>query len=220
MARNPDRSTAETVRSFIEGRPVIREALSLGIVNYSALTRFILDETDLTSEEAVLVACRRYTPGPLPESHERPVRKALEASSLEIRTRVGTMSLEPSWHLVERLAQAMAGLRGDAERVHLLHGWEAITVVADERLLEELTRSVGKEHIFATQTGLAEVNVRAADPLSGVPGFIASLTGALAARGIRLVDAATCRRDHIFVIEEEDLTEAIDAIETLLNGND
>ena len=55
-------SVAQAVRTYIDARPVVRDALALGIVNLSALTRRIRDETGLGSEEAVLVACRRYTP--------------------------------------------------------------------------------------------------------------------------------------------------------------
>lgn len=210
-------STAQTVRDYIERHPVVRDAMAMGIVNYSALTRQIVEETGLDREDAVLVACRRYRPGLLRDSHEQTLLAALQTSSLEVRTRVGSLSFEPSWKLLERMAKAMTGLRGEAERVHLLHGWEAITVVADERLLEDLERSVGSVKPIDRQLGLAELNMRAADPLSGVPGFIASLSNALAARGIRVVDAATCRRDHVFLIEEDDLPEAIDAVNALLH---
>ena len=57
-------SVAQAVRTYIDARPVVRDALAMGIVNLSALTRRIRDETGLGSEEAVLVACRRYKPAP------------------------------------------------------------------------------------------------------------------------------------------------------------
>src|SRR5437773_1519400 len=76
----PTVSVAQSVRSFIDARPVVRDALGMGIVNLSALTRQIREETGLGSEEAVLVACRRYHPRHATPDYQAAIRKVLDKS--------------------------------------------------------------------------------------------------------------------------------------------
>jgi len=204
-------SVADQVREYIDARPLVREALSLGIVNLSALARRIETETGLDRTEAIMTACRRYGHDPLATGQDRAVRHALRESRLEIRSNVGLLTYLGSWTLLERLAKSMAALRGQGERVHIFHGWEDVTVVADERLLDDLRPTLGREEPLERRSGLVELNLRSHD--AGVPGFLAATTGALAARGINLIDAASCRQDHIFLIEEDDLPQAIAALD-------
>src|SRR5688572_5339011 len=88
-------SVAQAVRTYIDARPVVRDALAMGIVNLSALTRRIRDETGLGTEEAVLVACRRYTPKHATADYQAGIRKVLDKSKLEVRTRNSTLTLHP-----------------------------------------------------------------------------------------------------------------------------
>ncbi|HEX2065666.1 MAG TPA: hypothetical protein VHI93_02535, partial [Candidatus Thermoplasmatota archaeon] len=103
----PARSVAQSVRAYIDARPVVRDALALGIVNLSALTRRIREETGLGSEEAVLVACRRYRPQ-APPDYQAAIRRVLDKSKLEVRTRVATLTAHPNWKTFARLEKALA----------------------------------------------------------------------------------------------------------------
>ena len=53
-------STAALTRAYIETHPSVRDALRMGIVNYSALSRLIVEATDISSEEAIIAALRRH----------------------------------------------------------------------------------------------------------------------------------------------------------------
>ncbi|MFO1533684.1 MAG: hypothetical protein ABR562_08355, partial [Thermoplasmatota archaeon] len=135
-------SIAQSVRGYIDARPVVRDALGMGIVNLSALTRVIRDETGLGSEEAVLVACRRYHPKNTGPNYQAGIRRVLDKSKLEVRTRVAVLTAHSSWKLFGRLEKALGAVAGRSHPVHVLHGSESITIITDETILAEVEEAL------------------------------------------------------------------------------
>ncbi len=203
-------SVAQQVRDYIEQRPVVREALRQGIVNYSALARQIMDELGIDKEDAVLAACRRHWPAE--DGSEDAIHAALVDARLELRTGMGMLSYEPSWQLLETITKRMKAIVSEEERIHILHGWEALTIVAAESVLDDMATALGRTEPLDRRSGLAEINVKTEGPMVDVPGLIAHVATALAARDVAVVDATTCRSDHIFLIRESDVPAAVDAV--------
>lgn len=208
---------AQTVREYIAARPAIHEALALGVVNHSALARRIMEKEGLDRHDAVLKALTRLQDDLTEHPRDsEAIRDALASSRLEVRTRVAMLTCEPSWQVLEALTKRAQVVAEHDDRIHILHGWDALTAVADEAVLDDLYAAIPKEHVAEHRKGLAELNIRTADPLDHVPGFIAFTAGALFERGINVVDATTCRRDHIFLVAQEDLMAALAAIEACM----
>lgn len=218
---NTDRapvSVAQAVRTYIDARPVVRDALTLGIVNLSALTRRIRDETGLGSEEAVLVACRRYTPRHAQADYQAGIRKVLDKSKLEVRTRVATLALQPSSKTFLRLEKAMNALQGRSHPIHILHGSESITIITDESLLAEMKETLGTDDLIKESKGLVELNIRSPDSIEDVPGVLAFLASTMAGRGINFLEVVSCYKDNIFIIEEDDLFQAFQVLNGLIRA--
>jgi len=209
---------AQAVRTYIDARPVVRDALAMGIVNLSALTRRIRDETGLGSEEAVLVACRRYTPKTAQADYQAGIRKVLDKSKLEVRTRVATLALHPSPKTFLRLEKAMNALQGRSHPIHILHGSESITIITDESLLAEMKETLGTDDLIKESKGLVELNIRSPDSIEDVPGVLAFLASTMAARGINFLEVVSCYKDNIFIIEEADLFQAFQVLNGLIRA--
>jgi hypothetical protein len=207
---------AQSVRTYIDARPVVRDALAMGIVNLSALTRRIQDETGLGSEEAVLVACRRYTPRHAQPDYQAGIRKVLDKSKLEVRTRIATLTLHPSWKTSSRLEKAMGQLQGRSHPIHVLHGSESITIITDESLIAEMKETLGTDDLIKQTKGLVELNIRSPDSIEDVPGVLAFLASTMAGRGINFVEVVSCYKDNIFIIEEADLFQAFQVLNGLI----
>ncbi|MEA3204077.1 MAG: hypothetical protein QOI63_1757 [Thermoplasmata archaeon] len=215
--RRPEapKSVAQSVRAYIDARPVVRDALSLGIVNLSALTRRIQDETGLGSEEAVLVACRRYKPQAAGPDYQAAIRRVLDKSKLEVRTKVATLTAHPNWKTFARLEKALAAVQGRSHPIHVLHGSESITIITDEALLAEMEDIMGDE-AFKSRKGLVELNIRSPDSIEDVPGILAFLASSLAAKGINFNEVVSCYKDNIFLIDEADLFPAFEVLNGLI----
>ncbi len=214
----PKPSVAGTVRAYIDRRPVVRDALGMGIVNLSALSRRIQRETGLNQEEAILVACRRYTTKPDRAGYQEAIRRVLDASKLEVRTRVAVWTLRPSWKMFSKLEKALPKLQGQNNQVHLLHGSEAVTVIADEALGRQLEAVLEPEDVLKQQTGLVEVNLRTPETVEEVPGILAFLASSLAAQGINFVEVVSCHKDNMFVLDEDDLFSAFEVLNHLIRS--
>lgn len=208
-------SVAQSVRAYIDARPIVRDALALGIVNLSALTRQIRDETGLGSEEAVLVACRRYQPPTTGKAAQVAIRKVLDKSKLEVRTRVATLTAHPNWKSFARLEKALAAVQGRNHPIHVLHGSESITIITDETMMPEVEGLMGDETI-KVRRNLVELNIRSPDSIEDVPGILAFLASSLAAKGINFNEVVSCYKDNIFLIDEEDLFEAFNVLNGLI----
>lgn len=212
LGRPPQTSVAHSVRAYIDARPVVRDALAMGIVNLSALTRAIREETGLGTEEAVLVACRRYAPKHAQADYQAGIRRILDKSKLEVRTRVATLTLRPSWKLFARLEKVMASLQGRNTPIHVLHGSESITIITDEALMAEMKETLGSDDLVKESKGLVELNIRSPDSIEDVPGVLAFLASTMAAKGINFVEVVSCYKDNIFIIEEDDLFRAFETL--------
>lgn len=210
-------SVARTVRTYIDKRPVVRDALRMGIVNLSALTRRIQADTGIDQEEAVLVACRRYTPDPASRGYEEGIRRVLEGSKLEVRTRVAVWTLRRSWRLTAQLEKALPRA-GQGAPIHLLHGSEAVTLIADEAQDRLIRESLDAEDVIKHRTGLVEINLRTPDRIEEVPGILAFLTSSLAARDINFLEVVSCHKDNMFVIAEDDLFGAFEVLNELIRA--
>jgi hypothetical protein len=207
---------AQVVREYISARPAIHDALTLGIVNQSALARRIMEAEGLDRHDAVLKALTRLQTDLKPPKSSGNIHQALAESRLEVRTRVAMLTCNSSWQVLEAVIRRAQAVTEDDERIHILHGWDALTVVADESILDDLQAVFPKDQIIEYRKGLAELNIRTSNALDHVPGFIAFTAGALSERGINVIDATTCRRDHIFLVDQSDLTDAVTAIEACL----
>lgn len=218
MAQKPAKgSVAQTVRTYIERRPVVRDAMDMGIVNLSALTRQIMQDTGLGQEEAVLVACRRYTPRQTLGLQDG-IRRLLRESKLEVRSRVAVLTLRAGWRVVGRLEGILKAAQGRGEPVHVLHGSESVTVILDETMLDEAQEAVGPDEVLKQRRGLVELNLRTPAVVADTPGLLAFLASSLATHGINFVEVISCHKDNMFVIEEADMFAAFEVLNGLIRG--
>ncbi len=209
-------SVATTVRNYIDRRPVVRDALGMGIVNLSALSRQIMHATGIDKEEAVLVACRRYE---APETdYQGAIRRLLDQSRLEVRTRICVWTLRPSWRLLGRLERALPRMQDSNSPVHVLHGSEAIVIIADQQMAETLESTLEKDDILQKREGLVEINLRTPSKVEDVPGMLAFLSSSLSSRGVNFVEVISCHKDNMFVIDEADLFAAFEVLNALVQG--
>ena len=98
----PDkRSIAEIVREYIGAHPSIMDCLRYGVINYSALSRMIMDEYKIDNMVAVLIASRRYAEELQKEKNylEKRIKEILKRSRINIKTKVATVTLKLEWHV-------------------------------------------------------------------------------------------------------------------------
>jgi aspartokinase len=205
-------STAQVVRDYIDSHPSIKDCLRMEIINLSALARRIMDEEGVQSEEAALIACRRYEQDPKEKTNEAEILRVLQRSKIEIRTKVAILTARPSWNIYAKLERAMSALRGRNHPLHVIQGTASVTIITDESVAKELEDIIGKEDILKRQEDLVELVVTSPDVIEEVPGIMAFLSTSLASRGINFVEVISCYKDTMFVIDEKDMVKAFETL--------
>lgn len=211
-------STAQVVREYIDMHPSIKDALRMGIVNLSALARRIMDERGVKSEEAALIACRRYELDPKEKINEEAILKVLRRSKLEIRTKVVIITARPSWHIFARLEKAMNAMRGRNHPLHVIQGTGSVTIITDGAVEQEITEILGDEELIKQQKNLVELVVTSPDVIEDVPGILAFLSTSLSSRGINFLEVISCYKDTMFVIEEKDMVAAFETLNKIISA--
>src|ERR1051326_7635011 len=220
MARRkpPAVSTAQAVRKYIDTHPSIKDCMRMGIINLSALARKIMDEKGIKSEEAALIACRRYELDPQSEINEEAILRVLRRSKMEIRTKVSIVTVRPSWHIYGKLEKAMSTMRGRNHPLHVIQGTGSVTLITDGSVHKEIVDIVGEDEILKQDKNLVELIVTSPDVIEDVPGILAYLSTSLSSKGINMIEVMSCYKDTMFVIEEKDMMEAFDTLNRTINA--
>lgn len=210
-------STAQRVRDYIDLHPSIKDGLRMGIVNLSALARRIMAEEGLESEDAVLIACRRYEVDPRGKLNEEAVRRILGRSKLDIRTKAAVLTVRPSWGVFEAVEEAGKALRGTNPPLHLVRGSEGLTLITDDVVADDVLERLDGRDVLKVQRGLVEVSVTSPEVVEEVPGIMAYLTTSLSSKGINFVEVLSCYKDTIFVVDKDDMMQTVDILNRVVS---
>ena len=218
MARKkPTVSTAAVVREYIDTHPSIKDGMRMGIINLSALARKIMEEKGIRSEEAALMACRRYELDPKSRINEEAILKVLRRSKLEIRTKVVTMTVRPSWHMYGKLEKMMSAMRGREGAMHVIQGTAGVTLIMDGAVAREVREILGEDEILKEGKDLVELIVNSPDVIEDVPGILSFLASSLSSKGINFLEVISCYKDTMFVIEQKDMMAAFDTLNQIIS---
>jgi hypothetical protein len=215
--KKPTISTASVVREYIDTHPSIKDGMQMGIINLSALARKIMDEKGIRSEEAALMACRRYELDPKSRINEEAILKVLRRSKLEIRTKVVTMTARPSWHMYGKLEKVMSAMRGREGNVHIIQGTAGVTIIMDGAVAKEVRDIVGEDEVLKEEKDLVELIVNSPEVVEDVQGVVAFLSSSLSSKGINFVELISCYKDTMFVIEQKDMMAAFDTLNQIIS---
>ena len=205
-------NVARQVREYIAGHPSISDALKMDIVNYSALARRICKELGIRKEEAVLAACRRYPIEKVRGYSEDAIRRMLEKSRVETRTKVATITLTQGVDVLQRLGDVVEELLDENKVCRLLQVSQGTVIIVDDGSVSRVTKKLRPEHIISVARGLVEIAVTSPETIEKTPGLLAFLSGALASRGINIVEEMSCYTDTIFILDRKDMTRAMEVL--------
>src|SRR5213596_3039972 len=194
---------AREVRDYIAGHPSVSDALNMGIVNYSALARKISKELGIRQKEAVLAACRRYPVEKLRGYSEDAVRRMLQRSRIQTRTKVATITVIEGVDVLQRLGDVVEELLDENRVCRLIQVSQGTVIIVDDDSVPRVTKKLRSEHL---------IDVTSPETIEKTPGLLAFLSGALASRGINIVEEMSAYTDTIFLLERKDMTRAMEVL--------
>ena len=207
----PEPSIARRVREYLDAHPVFADALQLRIAKFSAFARKVASELDVPATDAVLAACRRY-PRTGEAFREAGVRRVLRKSRIETRTKVAAVTVSESVEVLQRLGDVVEELLDENSLCRLIQVSRGTVIILDEDSVPRVTRTLREGQLISVRKNLIEVAVTSPESIEETPGLLRHLTGILATRGINIVEALSCYTDTIFLLDDDDLAPATEAL--------
>src|SRR5713226_216655 len=101
----------------------------------------------------------------------------------------------------------------DENRVcRLIQVSQGTVIIVDDDSVSRVTKKLRSEHIIGVTRGLVEIDVTSPETIEKTPGLLAFLAGALASRGINIVEEMSAYTDTIFLLERKDMTRAMEVL--------
>lgn len=204
-----DSSIARQVREYLDGHPVVADAIRLGIGNYSAIARGIAAELGVSRTTAIIAACRRYPRGRGESFRESGVRRVLRKSRIETRTKVAAITLSQGVDVLQRLGDVVEELLDENSLCRLIQVSRGTVVIVDEDSVLRVTKQLRGPQVVGVRKGLVELAVTSPESIEETPGLLTLLTGVLSAQSINIVEALSCYTDTIFLLDQGDLNAAM-----------
>ena len=209
MKKPPQKeSIAERTRAYIDTHPSVKDCVAKDLINYSSLARQIMRELDIKNEEAVMIACRRYSVKLGSKDHEREILSILKDSRLEMKTKICIVTAKNDWAVLHQMDRLFKDFLNDKSIMQVIQSTSAITIIADEKLKDKVTDSVGKFNVLNIRDGLVEIAVKSPESIVATSGVFSYLVDNLSESGVNIEEAVSCHTDTIFIVSEDDMITA------------
>lgn len=207
-------NASKTAQEYVSDNPSIRDSLGKGLVNYSKLSRLIIEETKLKEKDfdAVLVSLTRIERKlRKKKSFQKKIRDILKETKLEIKTKMIVTIVEKGV-FYQNVAEFYKEVKKKSCIIHIVEGIDTITIIT-EQAFEDMIKRFFRNKIKKSTKDLVEIVLRSPDVLEDVPGVTGYLYSLFSDRGINIVETMSCWTDTFFVIEKKYLEKAIDALD-------
>jgi len=184
------KSVAQLVRETIQMRPSLLDALSMKIVNYSALARILQDELGEGSIEAVKAAVIRVSDE---IASDRKLREEAVQSILK----------ESKVRLQDKIAVVISPLKLDISHIVTAHLTDQYVYVVDQTTMKEELKDPVK-----VQSNLVALILLSPPRVETTPGFVAFITQLLASRNVNIVEFISCSTNTIIILDGQDALKA------------
>jgi len=198
------------VWKILDNNPSIRTEMNRGLINISALARYIINEKKLNASiDAVISAIRRYELDKNGDIFNNAYKILGHTVNISTKSNLAEISLikdDDVQHLLPKLFDIIKYIRGDVLRVTQAN--ESIRLLIDEKNMENVLKLFPKNKIISKEKDLAEVNIYIHPKMQTTPGILATIANELALHKINIVEFMTCPPEMICVVKKDDLIKA------------
>lgn len=207
----------QQVWRILDSNPSIRRDISLGLINTSALARYLIKENKIEGTlDGVIGAIRRYDYGKYKEIFSEAYNLLGQTVNLFTRKKVAEIALkkdEDVQQLLPKLFEIIKYIQGDILRI--MQANESVRLLIDEKNLEKVTKIFPTNKILAIEKDLAEIDIYIHPDMQGTPGILAVIANEFAINAINIVEVMTCPPEMLFIVKGEDLIQVHDVLNKL-----
>ena len=202
------------VWKILDNNPSIRRNMNQGLINTSALARYIIKEHKIKgSIDAILIAIRRYELNQSEEIFKTAEKTLGQTVNVSTKSNLAEISLIKDaevQNILPKLFNLIQYVQGDVLRVTQAN--KSIRLLLDEKNLEQVISLFPKNKIITKEKDLAEINIYIHPNMQTTPGVIAIIANEIAINNINIVEFVTCPPEMLCIIKKEDLLKTSDIL--------
>jgi aspartokinase len=214
-------SIAEVVRRIIASHPSIVDCICLNIVNFSALSRSIMEEVrkasnlEKTDESAVKMAIIRFseTLKRRRTLNERMVRYILANSSMRLEMDVTVITAERE--AVLRNVNEIMEKAASARFFQLTQGTRTFTLAIAREASSNVVNILSRGITYRMDDQAAIILV-SPEEIINTPGVVSYITSILAWNGINISQIISCHTDTILIVSKDDAIRAYNVLDEII----
>lgn len=208
------------VWKILDNRPCIRRAMSQGLINTTALAKYIIKEKKVEGTlDAVSSAIRRYKFDRYDDIFTT-ASNIVSFGEISTRSRLANVAVIKDAEIQELLPKLFSIIqfnRGDVLRI--IQADEAIKILVNEKNLEKVKDLLPKKKIIKIDQNLAEINMHLHPEAVKTPGIIAVISSELAMNGVNVMESMSCVPEMLWFVNEKDVLKAYNIMYQLCNSN-
>jgi len=197
------------VLKMLDNNPSIRRCMSQGLINTTALAKYIIKEKNIDATlDAVSSAIRRYKLDKYDEIFDI-ANRIVSFGELSTKSKLANIALIKDSEVQELLPKLFSIIqfnRGDALRI--IQADEAIKILVNEKNLEKVKELLPKQKIIKIDRNLAELNIHLHPEAVKTPGIIAIISNELALNNINVMEFMSCVPEMLWFVKEKDILKA------------
>ncbi|MEM1873020.1 MAG: ACT domain-containing protein [Acidilobaceae archaeon] len=213
---------ASSVREVLVSRPHLRECLSEGVVNYSALARAILKDVrrkhpnaSLSAIKMALIRVRSELSESETALRER-LRGVLGRSVLQVQSDLIVVTIKR--HALLPKIHDVAKILDFARFMQILQGVNTFTLIISAENSEEVFRLVEREAVVEVIRDQAAIIIISPREIVETPGIIAFITSLLYENNVNITQIVSCHDETIILVSSSEVTRAFQVLDQLIRA--
>ena len=211
-------SISKVVKDVIDNDLSMQDALGRRYGNYTAIARLIKPkvERDIGRKvnfDSLVTSVKRVKPRL--QLALGGIEGVLARSVVNVRTDVAKLNLEKSKRSLEAARIIMATYQ--EEFLQISESNSAITMIFDQKLLEEIHKKFNDDDVLDEQTNLAAIIVHSPTEIVRTPGVVLAIYARIAENHVNIEDTVSCFTDTIVVIRMEEVARTFSTLTDLIS---
>lgn len=215
------KTIASCVEDILITQPYLEEALSRGIINYSALAEELQEPIGKMLKKpvksgAIMMALRRYS-SPLVPGHSLRMKKIIDnLGDITVRSNLTDFTVKNSHTLINNHAKILDKVKGQSKLFYTFtRGIHESNIIISSSLKPFIVECFKDETFIAIQDGLSAISINLPEENSKIAGLYYHFFKRLAWEGIILYEVVSTTNEFTILVEDDFVDKAFSAIKRL-----
>ncbi len=210
---------SRAVKEVVDGDLSIQDSLQYRYGNISAIARLIAPKVEVSINHKVNMESLVTSIKRIRGEYKAPpaeVSCVISGSTINVRTDIAKISVENTKRSLETVRKMLT--ENQDEFIQVSESISAITLIIDQRMLENVTTPFKGQIILEKEINLAAIIINSPEMIITTAGCLTAFYNQVSRRHVNIEDTVSCFTDTIIVVKMKDVGQAFAALTDLISN--